>query len=758
MRVHLPPFLSFGLCPGSLKPPQLCGTFFVKGTLQVQQRAAAVWAAEPALVSGDLYTDDDPAKSLRYPSDFAVFKPRADLLLVGHAHAPGGEPTSSLQVGFSVGRFAKFLTVTGERTQPFTSMPLGYEFAYGGPGFERNPIGQGYNRGSAHNLFDPRQPEAHEPAGFGPIPPAWPQRRTLLGSYRGNYVKERWPWFPSDFDWGYFNAAPSEQQLDGYLGGDENITLENLHPEHRLLRSKLPSVRVRCFLEDRTASGDRRFREVRMRLDTLWIDTDSTKLVLVWRGLADVRTPKMREIDDVLVVTEPLAEQPRLAAEYQAALSQSRTTVRSPSPPTAPAQGEGTFEQEFADLDDRMVKLEQTLARTEQELAALGHHAPTSIGTAAAPKAPPFPPAQSTAEATAALATTLAEMQQAAPAMADRLGSIDLNEFARAEQELQDLKREIAELDAEFSLAIRWTRDRVQAAAAAKESLSELDFAGIDLSDLDLSGVDFSRSRLPGTNLRGAKLVCAKLAETDLTAANLEQADLTGASLDGADLTQAVLTGAKVTGLSLNRATLAGLDLAGANLTGSVGKEVNFSKANLAGAILIGVVMPAADFRECNLAEAVMTAAELSTARFQGVNAKAINLSGANLKGLQADEGADFSGGQFVGTDAAKATFDTSNLDGADFRRANLTAAQLEGASLRRANFDRANLSGAMLDDGAMQQAVLTNANLVRASLEGADLTGASLQGANLFEAGFWLAVVERAEFGGANRKGTLLE
>src|SRR6266404_4084920 len=143
MRLCIPPNLSFGLCPGSPKPPQICGTFFVKGTLQLRPGEPAVWADEPEQVSGDLYTDDDPTKSLRYPSDFAVFKPRTDIVVVGHAHASGGKPTSFLQVRVTVGRFSKALDVFGDRTwkagrdgtptysppSPFTKMSLGYECA-----------------------------------------------------------------------------------------------------------------------------------------------------------------------------------------------------------------------------------------------------------------------------------------------------------------------------------------------------------------------------------------------------------------------------------------------------------------------------------------------------------------------------------------------------------------------------------------------------------------------------------------------------
>src|SRR5689334_17838914 len=44
----------------------------------------------------DNHWNDDPARSLYSPSDLAPFKPRADVMLVGHAFAPRKEPVRSL--------------------------------------------------------------------------------------------------------------------------------------------------------------------------------------------------------------------------------------------------------------------------------------------------------------------------------------------------------------------------------------------------------------------------------------------------------------------------------------------------------------------------------------------------------------------------------------------------------------------------------------------------------------------------------------
>src|SRR5262249_42887785 len=146
------------------------------------------------------------------------------------------------------------------------------------PGFAKNPVGCGRCDGPAPNIEDPARPD--EPAGFGPLAPTWAPRKDLIGTYNGDYRKTRWPWFPKDFDWAHFNAAPRDQQLDQHPRGDEELTLENLHPKSSNYRCKLPGLRVRGFVQDIAPDDPRRFREVPLVLDTLWVDADRELLVL----------------------------------------------------------------------------------------------------------------------------------------------------------------------------------------------------------------------------------------------------------------------------------------------------------------------------------------------------------------------------------------------------------------------------------------------------------------------------------------------
>src|SRR5262249_26782145 len=139
--------------------------------------------------------------------------------------------------------------------------------------------------------------ERPPPAGFGPLDRRWAERVSKVGTYDAAWRAERWPWFPEDFDWGYFNAAPADQQIAGYLRGDEALVLEGMHADVVRYESRLPGLRPRCFI----AKGAHSFEELALSLDTLWIDVDAGELVLVWRGVAPVASKGFEEVERLLV-------------------------------------------------------------------------------------------------------------------------------------------------------------------------------------------------------------------------------------------------------------------------------------------------------------------------------------------------------------------------------------------------------------------------------------------------------------------------
>jgi uncharacterized protein YjbI with pentapeptide repeats len=778
MRIIAENSVAIGWTINSFKAGERSACFAVKATYRMQNGAAPVLTEEPEPLAGDQFVDDDPAKSLLYATDFAPLKPRADVLLLATAQVPGKKPAARLNVRLKVGSIDKQLLVFGPRTwrdgilgragfndpKPFVSLPITYENAFGGPSSKKNPVGRGVESEDLPQVEDPRQPIAKsrdsiDPVGFGPIAAGWQARADLAGKYDERWRKERWPWFPENMDYGYFNAAPRDQQIEGFLKGDEVLLFENMHEEHAVYRSRLPGCRTRCFLQERDERGQPRFRDVPLKLDTLWIDLNESKMVLVWRGNVPVRSIKMTEVEQVLAWMEPLSEPPRPASYCPIFIAESERAKN--------AEWQFQTPEEIAAGEEQDAKaaaeLEMESAEFDREMAAADKEA-TEVAAALEAKR---------AEEKAALIAQGVDPALLEPVAASQLPSESLRATIQQMQirspedaallqpylaEVEQVEAEAAAMDTEFAADFppAPTRDEVLAAIARRESMAEWDMSGMDLAGQNLSGIDFREASFRKAKLTGANLQKANLEGVDLCKADLSEADLTGANLDGADLTHAILAGARLLNLSLNGTDLSDQNLVGADFTGSSGKRVDFSGSKLSKAKFIGVKLPSADFSKSNLEGSDFRFAEMPRADLDGVKAVGIILEGADLTKVSAGK-ADFAEGNFTNVKAAGAVFGETKLDRANFTRAILTRAGFSDASLLEAVFDRADLSSATFDGAVLRNAVLTKANLLRAGFDQADLTEVDFRGSNLYEAGFWEAVLDKADFRNANLKGTTL-
>lgn len=253
-------------------------------------------------VEDDGFWNDDPLRSLRVAADYVPVKPRAEVMIVGHAFSPGGQPTRQLTARLSYGEIDKSIEIQNDRVLssdgsiqeggPFARMPLRYERASGGPGTS-NPAGiridarDAYGRRILPNLWPlharvTSATDIVEPIGFGPLAPTWPTRVEKLGAHASRFApgafRER-P-LPDGIDLGYFNQAPADQQVNEF-SFDSQIILENLHPEYPRLAMTLPKVKPAVFVVRKGAAHP---QKLAMRPDTLWIDTDQGTCSLIFRG------------------------------------------------------------------------------------------------------------------------------------------------------------------------------------------------------------------------------------------------------------------------------------------------------------------------------------------------------------------------------------------------------------------------------------------------------------------------------------------
>lgn len=286
----------------------------VKGTFDILPDGSTVLSDEQEeVILAPTFRGDPHRSSLLAESDLQHSKSATDVLVEGSAYAPGSKSTTKVSVGVNVASIRKILTVTGDRVwesriggvvpgQPerFQKIPIIYERAFGGMDLtsddsakrdwdRRNPAGLGFSTNSEHLIGKP-VPNIEDPdnllkvatnnvptAGFGPIAGHWSPRVTLAGTYGKDWEKNRQPLVPTDFDDHYYQCAPVDQQVPGFLKGGEQAVLVNLTPAGRL-EVTLPRLSLRFTTEFEDGSVEER----RGFIHTVTFRPDALKVVLTW--------------------------------------------------------------------------------------------------------------------------------------------------------------------------------------------------------------------------------------------------------------------------------------------------------------------------------------------------------------------------------------------------------------------------------------------------------------------------------------------
>ncbi|MFO0552497.1 MAG: DUF2169 domain-containing protein [Polyangiaceae bacterium] len=288
-----------------------------------------------ALCRADQFRDDDPRASLRAASDLAPRLAAAEVTLVGSAHTT--QPTERARARLAVFRgqrplVDKTLLVTGDRAnaaaapRPFTSMPLVWERAFGGPTLRDNPCGMGaqpdlMGNTVPPNISYPEAPRANLPAGFGPIASGWQARRRLLGAGADALLRAPVLELDARLPVEYFNTAPTDQRLEA-LHGDERVVLEGIVKDTESFETYLPRAELVARI-DHPAGGS---MSVPLALDSVRLETDAMRAALVFRG-------------SFTLMDESLA--PKLRATVTLSLPQgySGSVALDPLPPIAASQG-----------------------------------------------------------------------------------------------------------------------------------------------------------------------------------------------------------------------------------------------------------------------------------------------------------------------------------------------------------------------------------------------------------------------------------
>ena len=688
LPIRCDPSLSGATLPWQIQPGRHSHTVVVKATLELLTGKLRNEADMPC---GDIPSGDTLSSSLRYPSDFAILKPRADVVLHGHAHAAGKR---RMQVRFRFGRaFDRRLAVMGRRhfgrdgtpTEParFDSLPLIWEHAFGGVD-RANPVGCGLAdvvpRIELLGKLIEKRGDAPVAAGVTAIPPLWPQRWSLLGHYDERWLAERYPYFAPDMDWRFFQCAPWAQQLDT-LTGTESYLLEGVHPEHPQLRGRLPGIQPQCV----AVRGDR-LSLVPLRLDTVVFQPDALKAQLIWRGRVEVSQRTGHDINELYVVTsscdKPLSEA-QMGQRYLVTRSLEMGLF-------LPAQLEQLQDNDNGADDGQLQR------RIHARLRAAGI---TLSQLTAASEAPPR-------------------------ASRKRAPGTSLRDSGR--------------------------RPLVTARLRDGHCLDAL-----DLSDSDLSGLDFAGRSLLGCDLRRANLSGSDLRRADLRMAQLEgcdlrHADLREALLDGADLEATWLDGARLDGASLVGASVVAAQAEQLSATAITATGLMAGRANLPHANFSGALLSLADFSDADLRGAQFERAQLDDARFYRTLADDSTFAKATLTNLRADE-AQLTGACFDGANMNGAVLDDAILTRASLKQCQLAEAGLRRIHARCASFAGSHMRQARLAGADLKEASLLGADLMYATLEGASLRGCDLRHASLYSAELFETDLRAAKLAGAN-------
>ncbi|WP_266171049.1 DUF2169 domain-containing protein [Dyella subtropica] len=723
-------------------------------------------------------------------------KARGEVLLAGSAYAEDGLATTQQDVRLKLGSIDKRLRVIGDRrwfdgflpwfrqlrAAPFTSMPLVWSRAFGGPRHPGNPEGCGYARNPFAGLFsrkpmmmpnveDPDHPvrsrlRRYAPAGFAALDVSWQPRRGWVGSYGWRWRKDGCAGMAHDTNPEFFNAAPCDQRIAGPFQGGEAYRLEGMHPDMPVIEGRLPDFRPRAFVHRQNAAADA-VDEVPLAFDTVWFLPDAELGIAIHRGEVDVQDSLALDVDAVMVGYEHLADPPRTLSHYGEvlALRMNRDTAirhvfnEAQLTPEPNAALRAARAQE--DLQERAQREAEQLAFK----AALAEEFKSSTGM----EMPPAPASDMPELATPSIAAMrrgdfdLGAMLDSADAMIAQVKAVAEKHEAEAKAKLADLSAPVTAASATVDevLARASGRDQRMASlaefsaehavpAATIESLHDLQRrarlaapqatapvtppspeAAAAIGQWVLLRVREGAS-LHGCDLAGANLRGAELSGADLRGALLESSDLSGARLDGADLSEVALTGATLDDVNGDAARLDG---------------ANLSRTRAHRAVFRG-----ASFRDVQASDADWSHADLSGARFEQWTAPNIRLTGANLAHTVLSDSvilhAKANGSRWSHTVWQKTIALGSSFSGSEWQEAALTRSVLmesclvdsvwNSAILSRvqagggADWSRADLSHMRAEHSSWRDATLSEANLSDGEFRSCDFSGTRLTDAAL--------------------------
>jgi len=733
--------------------------------------------------------------------DVGIPKSRSEYLVMGNAYPPGGVAAQTCPVRVKVGEQEKRLYAVGDRfwrdgvpTDPvsFTEMSLSWDRAFGGEGYEKNPLGKGFatvemGEAEMHPLPNVELPgqmitsprDRPEAAGFGRVDFTWPQRRKLAGTYDNAWLETRYPGFAEDLDWRIWNMAPPDQWRDERFAPMTPLLFENLHPTKPRLTAQLPNLLARCFLTKRDATGLEALEELPLEATTVWLFPNVERGVVIYQGATPTLEDDATDVVHVMIAGERPG-QPRPLEHYRNVLAKRLDPTNAAEtlndgdlmPEGLTGMG-GEIEKAYELTSPEGLRRKRIREKAALEIEASREHV-ASLGLDPDEHgAQPLPPEDDPvplSELPAFMAAKIEEINaMKAEADAERLvRDAETEKFFDANGLDYDIIKEekttvpYGPPDFRADDYRGMLRKMADDAAAGGHPSDELEYYASDpeyyaiLKKYEEMALDGYRV---GAHLQGAAPLLSGV-EASAVRLEVEQRHASGEGFAGQDLTGADLSSMDLAGANFERALLESVSFDGANLVGA-----NFKGAVLAHADLTGAKVRDASFIGANLGSAKLICldsggrVDLSDTILWKADLTGAVLHGANLAGsviLEADmSNADLSrahapqvffhqvrvdGATFTGMHAKLAVFLEINASGLDFSGAMLEEAVFLKSSAVSAKFVNAQMTNfrfveSVASGADFKGAVLDKANLRGADLRMCDFSGAKLNGADLSEA-----------------------
>ena len=742
--------------------------------------------------------------------DEAIPKSRGELFVRGHAFAPGGTPSPTCPVKVVVGGIEKSLAVLGDRRwvkdvptepEPFVSMPITWDRAFGGEGFALNPRGRGFrpivgedgeplhplpNIEGAGKLIS--SPKARpDPVGLMPLDFSSPLRLKKAGTYDEQWAKERFPGYADDIDWTIFNAAPEDQWAKEFWAPDTEFEFTHLHPTERTVAGRLPNFVGRAFVVfGKSTKAEQRWEEVPLNLVTLWFFPHLEKVVLGFTGAVKVREDDGSDVDWVVVAAEH-ADRPKPMSHYQRVMADregyepeavaARFRDSEMLPEGVPPDIEELIHGTEAVRAEQIMRVNKARGAMEDWEEARQRCVDAGVDPDQYLGPSPY---------------TEADLEAPKPMGVEEAISLALAQRDAAEKQEEEGKSRQAELEAQFremtaeagldmdadmerakerapvGAPIQWAKATFQKYVDMAETLRAHGFPNEEietevrdpkffarLQELEQMQIDAYRTTghiedessagVPDEAfLEGVRAWLESELQgdkvfrgRDLTGADLSNLDLSGADFEGAFLEHANLEGAICHDTNFRRAVLVRTGWKGATAG-----RASFEEANLGRADLSGLVIDApTDFRGAILDQAVFGALSFTGCRLADVEISDSELSGNDFAGLEAPKivfrNCTFRDTSFAGANLEDASFEECTLSGVDFSR----------TSFRRGSFHHSKATGCRFVGARCPGLEVTQESaLDDCDFSEADLTAAYLRGVSMLRSRFEAATLDRAD------------